>query len=353
MKRSIALITICICLPLIARARAEPPRAALIVGNSTYGSFPAVPACARSANAIAAVLRARGFDVTERADASTGGIDAGISEFSSHLGDGGGAAVIYVCGYGTDYNDRTFVLPSTARITRPTDVLTQGVLAKSLLDTVGRKPLAGALVVFDLTPQPDAPPKLGLEALTGLPMKDEVAVIAAASAISGDKPTPLAAALTTELSKPVVRTDALLAGVRALLGASPPTILAVRNPARPDFLVGAPPAVKPPPLAPVVIAVPPPPVVPPVAPPVGPPTEQPPAPPRAQSELLPDEGLMTEFHRRTVQSALNTLGYYSFAVDGKFGPETRAAIRRFQHEIRVEMTGHLTSAEANRLIGNR
>ena len=62
---------------------------------------------------------------------------------------------------------------------------------------------------------------------------------------------------------------------------------------------------------------------------------------------------MTEADRRRVQAALGTLGYYSDRVDGRFGPGTRAAIRRFQFEMRAEMTGVLTAEQASRLVAGR
>jgi peptidoglycan hydrolase-like protein with peptidoglycan-binding domain len=68
---------------------------------------------------------------------------------------------------------------------------------------------------------------------------------------------------------------------------------------------------------------------------------------------MPAEAAMTEFDRRTVQSVLLRLGYYDRAVDAVFGPETRAAIRRYQHEIGSEMTGFLTAEQATRLVNSR
>jgi peptidoglycan hydrolase-like protein with peptidoglycan-binding domain len=60
---------------------------------------------------------------------------------------------------------------------------------------------------------------------------------------------------------------------------------------------------------------------------------------------------MTDADRRRVQTTLARLGYYDGQVDGIFGPDTRAAIRRFQHEIHGEMTGRLTAEQATRLVG--
>src|SRR5262249_5560346 len=117
---------------LLPAARAEPLRAALIVGNANYASLPAVVGCGRSANAVSAAMRALNFQITERQDASTGGIDAGMGEFADRISNGKGPGFIYICGYATDFNNRTFLLPTTARIGRPSDVITQGVLAKSM-----------------------------------------------------------------------------------------------------------------------------------------------------------------------------------------------------------------------------
>src|SRR4051794_38612783 len=135
-----AAIAMAPALLLSTGGQAEPARSALVLGNGTYAALPGIPGCARSANAVAAALRGAGLNVTERQDASTGGLDAGIGEFSQHLTEGKGAAFIYACAYATDFNNRTFLLPTTARITRPTDALTQGVLAKSMLATVSRDP---------------------------------------------------------------------------------------------------------------------------------------------------------------------------------------------------------------------
>jgi peptidoglycan hydrolase-like protein with peptidoglycan-binding domain len=65
---------------------------------------------------------------------------------------------------------------------------------------------------------------------------------------------------------------------------------------------------------------------------------------------MPDESSMSKADRLRVQDKLHHLGYYKWHVDGVFGPLTRAAIRRFQHDIGAEMTGRLTAEEASRLI---
>jgi len=69
--------------------------------------------------------------------------------------------------------------------------------------------------------------------------------------------------------------------------------------------------------------------------------------------ILPDEPDMTDADRRRVQQALAAIGYYVGAPDGQFGPNTRAAIRRFQFEIGAAMTGTLSAAQASRLVAGR
>jgi hypothetical protein len=314
-------------------ARAEPPRAGLVVGNATYGSLPAIPGCRKSANTISAALRALGFQVTERLDASTGGVDAGISELADHLAGGASTGFIYICGYATDFNDRTFVLPTTARIDRPSDVLTQGTLAKAMFGPMTRDPATVGVVVFDLVPKPDGPSKSALDALAALPVPAGVGIIAANETASADSPTPLATALVGGLLGSPVRTEGLLAAIRSKF---PGATVAIHMPAAPGYLAGAPPPVQPPPPAVVTPQVAPPPPAPTVA--------------ALPGEKLPDEAMMTDPERRVVQTALAHLGYYDAQIDGVFGPETRAAIRRYQHEIGGEITGRITADQATRLV---
>jgi hypothetical protein len=325
--------------------RAEPPRAALIIGSANYASLPSIVGCGRSANAVSAALRALNFQISERQDASTGGIDAGMGEFADRVTNGKGPGFVYICGYATDFNNRTFLLPTTARIGRPSDVITQGVLAKSMLTTVSRDPATVAVVVFDLIPQPGQqpgpPPRIDLDVLANTAVPEGVAIIAATEATTTQGPTPVAAALVAALSGPDVRTDGVIASLRAKLAGNPATQVAWHPPAHPGFLAGGPPP-------PVALSAPPPP---PVAQPVAPPAAAPVA--AAPSTPMPAEAAMTEFDRRTVQSVLLRLGYYDRAVDAVFGPETRAAIRRYQHEIGSEMTGFLTAEQATRLVNSR
>jgi hypothetical protein len=311
-----------ICLPMPAARSAQPAREALVLGNGTYSALPQLSACLLSAHAVAAALRTQGFDVVEREDVSSGGADAAIGEFAQELAAApGAAAFVYSCGYATSFNDRSFLLPVSARITRPADVLTQGILIKSLLDAVAHGGAGPSFVALDAVPTPDGPAALPVQ--SDLP--DSLGVIVVSQPKPPDAPTPLAAALVADLRTPQVQTGSLLTDLRQQLGNSKALALSVVHPpAAPGYLVGAP---RPAPAA----------------------ATAPPAPPAT----LPADEQMSETDRRRVQTALARLGYYDGKVDGIFGPDSRAAIRRYQHELGADMSGRLTAAQASRLVAGQ
>jgi hypothetical protein len=308
--------------------RAAPAREALVIGNGTYTSLPPQPACLRSAHAVAMALRNAGFDVVENEDATSGGIDAAIGAFSKKLAEAPDtAAVIYACAYAAVLNDRPFLLPVSARITRPADVLTQGVLAKSLIDALVRGNAGASVFALDVVPAPGTPAALGLDALAQTALPDQLGLIAASQNSPPEAPTPLASLLVASLKESVVQVGSMLSAIQQQLGTNRSvTLAAVHQPARPGYLVGAAPA------APAAAAA---------------------TPAVAPTASLPADEEMADSDRRRVQASLAKLGYYDGRVDGVFGPETRAAIRRYQHELGADMTGRLTAAQATRLAAGQ
>ncbi len=323
-------------------AGAAPAHEALVIGSGTYSSLPAIPGCLQSAHAVAAALTAVGFNVVEREDASSGGTDAAIGEFAKRLTAApGSVAVVYACAYTTAFNDRPFLLPVTANITRPTDVLTQGVLAKSLLDPLVRNGAGAALLALDLVTTPGATGgTAGLDALAQGALPEGLGIIAASQANLSNAPTPLATSMVASLKGTEVQVAPLLATLQQQIGPNRGvTLAALHPPSAPAYLVGAP---APPPL-PSAQAVP---------VPVAPPATAAPTPPPASPQIrLPADEDMSDADRRRMQAALARLGYYAGQVDGIFGPDTRAAIRRYQHELGAPMTGRLTEDQANKLAG--
>jgi hypothetical protein len=329
-------VTLLMCRPLhAAPAGVAPVGVALVVGNADYTSLPTLPGCLLSARGIAAALKVQNYDVLDNQNLAIGQMDAAISALAKHLAATKGVpVVVYVCGYAADFNGRLFLLPVSAVPARPSDVLSQGMLAKVLIDTLARAGVTTALTVLDVLPVPGASGALPLETLDQPGRPPGVALLGAIES-AGDAPTPLATTLIPLLRESRVAIPALFDAVQSRIGALRTVSLALRQPGTGSgILVGAPP------VAPAPAAVMAAPVFAPAAPPVV----------KAPAPTLPDEAEMTDADRRDVQAALARLGYYGGKVDGIFGPDTRAAIRRFQHEIQMPMTGQLTERQANRLI---
>jgi hypothetical protein len=299
---------------------------ALVIAEASYTALPALPGCAVSAHAVASALRGLGFSVDEQVDASSGALYAAIGRLTAD-----NPVFVYVCSYVSGFEDRPFVLPVSASISRPADVLTQGLLAKTLLSAAASGKPAGMLAI-DAVPTPGGPSVLPLDALTPSALPETLGLIAAANRSPGSTPTPLAAALVGSLHGPAAESAKVLAAVQQQLAAQTTvSVAALHVPSAGVFLASAP--IPPVPMPPV-------------------PAVAPAETAAAAPESLPDEDQMTFAQRLVIQRALAHLGYYDAAADGVFGPETRAAIRRWQHEVHAPLTGHLTANEAGKLASS-
>jgi putative peptidoglycan binding protein/caspase domain-containing protein len=310
--------------------RSEPLRIALVIANGPYANFPATARCAPSAAAARDGLRAKGFEIIERSNLGRGEFDTAIGMLARRVAASPPAiAAFYYCGYAAEFNNRSFLLPVSAVLARDNDVLTQGILVKSVVDSLRRAPDSAGLVVLDVFAPPNAPAgKMG--ALAEQLPASSFAVVAAGNDGPGDGATAAAVALRDELAEGGASLSGVLAGLRRRLAKEAVTA---------QFIAATGDA--------ALAAAPPPP--PPVAAPA-PPVAAPAPPPPKQQTVMVDEDHMTEGDRRQVQTVLANIGYYSGRIDGTFGPETRAAIRRYQFEIKAELTGRLTAEQATRLV---
>ncbi|QQS13615.1 MAG: peptidoglycan-binding protein [Rhodospirillales bacterium] len=358
-------------LAIPAPAAAQTARIALVIGNGAYTTLPPAPACGPAAKAMADKLRAVGYDVVTRTDVTTGSFDAAVGDFSARLAKAPGAtAFIYVCARGASLNDRAFLLPVSVTLERPTDVFTQGILAKTLYDTLVRGKAGTAVVALDVAPQAGGAKPAGFDTVAQAAAIDGLAAITVIQSGADTTGTLLAQALVALLGRPTLDNGALVSAVQELLGTGSSTSIAVaRAPKVAGPLVGQsapPPAAAtqpaPAPTQPAATptqpaATPPPPPPTPAAastPPATAPTPAPAAPPApAAAPLGPEEHAMTLEDRRKVQEALGRLGYYAAPVDGVFGGDTRAAIRRYQMQLMEQPTGRLTPEQAGRLLSAR
>ena len=335
-------------------ANAEPLRIALIVGNAHYATLPELTSCTASAAAVRDALRAKGFEIIERSDLGRGQFDAAIGTLARRAAASPPAiAALYYCGYALEFNGRSFLLPVSASIARDNDILTQGIISKSLVDSLGHAAESAGFVLLDAF-QPPGASASGMARLVEQIRPGPYAVIGAANEAGSKGPTAAAQAVRDELASDKITLERFVRGVRVqlakassvaayVIAATGPTAYLAGAPAEPAVPAASPEAAATPPPVPAAVQPPPPEPRPAAAPP------PPPAPPL---RIMVGEDHMSDPDRRLIQAALATMGYYSGRIDGLFGPETRAAIRRFQFEIKAELTGYLTAEQATKLVNS-
>ena len=193
-------------------------------------------------------LKAKGFEVVERSDVRRGEFDAAIGALAKRTAASPpSVAVLYYCGYALEFNGRSFLLPAAANITRDNDVLTQGLISKSLVDSLARVGDSTGVVLLDGF-QPPGAPATGLARLGEQIQPGSFAVIGANNDAAAQGPTAAAQALRGQMTGDEVSLEKFVGGMRSELakgGAGAAFFVAATG--RPSFLVGG----KPPP-APVL-----------------------------------------------------------------------------------------------------
>src|SRR5262245_55733259 len=238
----------CLVVPLLgffglcwnaSAAHSEPLRTALIISNAQYADLPPLPRCTASAAVVRDALKAKGFELVERNDVRRGEFDAAIGALAKRTAASPpSVAVLYYCGYAREFNGRPFLLPAAANITRDNDVLTQGLIAKSLVDSVARVGDSSGVVLLDAF-QPPETPATGLAKLGEQIQPGSFAVIGVNNDAAAQGPTPAALALRGQMTGEEVSLDKFVTGLRAEFakgGAGTPVIVAATG--RPSFLVG-------------------------------------------------------------------------------------------------------------------
>ncbi len=291
---------------------------ALVIGNGAYTGLPAISNCVTSAHVVTAALQRAGFTVKEQVNESNGRMGAAVSDFADALAAvPDGTAVLYSCGYAVGFDGRVFLLPVSATLERDTDALTQGLAGKFPVNTIVRSKAKAGLVLLDTIAAPGsgAIPFAGLVDPAAMDDTGFVAVTSAKAPTQG--PSTMAAALSAAFVQPNVDVKATVQALRnALTGPSAASLVAF-EPAQPAYLVGAASAL--------------------VAPAVPDPAAATPA-------------VLNPAERRRAQLSLQRLGYFQGRVNGTVGPDTTAAIRRYQADSGVPSTGQLTAEQASRLL---
>jgi uncharacterized caspase-like protein len=122
---------------------------ALVIGNAGYReeNVPLRQA-AQDARAMAAELRARGFDVTLAENLTKQGMFDAFSSFAAKI-EPGATALVFFSGYGIQSGRQTYLIPVSADIWREDDVRRDGLALDPLLADLDAHGAAAKLVVID------------------------------------------------------------------------------------------------------------------------------------------------------------------------------------------------------------
>ncbi|AXL48809.1 hypothetical protein DSC91_000363 [Paraburkholderia caffeinilytica] len=129
----------------------QPARIALVIGNGAYGDHagPLADNAPRDAEAMRDALRARGFDVIMRTDATPRQMRQAIGEFHRRLQEGG-VGLFYFAGHGIQIGRQTLLVPAGLDASAPARLVSEGGDLDSVLQAM-RASRAGALnlVILD------------------------------------------------------------------------------------------------------------------------------------------------------------------------------------------------------------
>ncbi|CAE6771003.1 Hercynine oxygenase [Paraburkholderia domus] len=131
-------------------ANTQPARVALVVGNDTYidHADPVRGNAPRDAEAMRDALRARGFDVILRTNATPPQMWQAISEFRRRL-QAGGIGLFYFAGHGIQIGPQTLLVPAGLDARAPARLISEGVDLATVLRAM-QAPRADALNVVIL-----------------------------------------------------------------------------------------------------------------------------------------------------------------------------------------------------------
>ncbi|MDR7125338.1 caspase family protein [Pseudotabrizicola sp. 4114] len=115
------VVVIAVLMTVLAlAAHAAPERRALVIGNDSYESLPALKKARNDAQAIAGTLQSLGFGVTALTDADRRAMTRGVSDLASAI-QPGDEVLFYFAGHGVEVQGRNYLLPADAPAARPGD----------------------------------------------------------------------------------------------------------------------------------------------------------------------------------------------------------------------------------------
>ncbi len=134
----------------VAHAAPVERRIALVIGNANYQSQPLITP-ANDAGLIAQTLQASGFDVVGARDVDADTLRHALRDFVDKAASSGPdtVALVYIAGYGLQYEGENYIVPVDARIERDIDVPIQAVRLSDYIRPLNATPLRLRMVVID------------------------------------------------------------------------------------------------------------------------------------------------------------------------------------------------------------
>lgn len=130
-----------------AEAPASQRRIALVIGNAAYAGYP-LRNPVNDARAMAAKLRALGFDVTEKENVDGLDLKVAIDTFGDRL-KAGGVGLFYYSGHGAQFRGQNYLIPVDARLTNAVYAENSSVPAQQVLDDMARAGNTLNIVILD------------------------------------------------------------------------------------------------------------------------------------------------------------------------------------------------------------
>jgi WD40 repeat protein len=204
----------------ITGERPHEPRLALVIGNAGYGDGASLTDPADDAAAVAAQLRALGFEVIEKENATRAQMQQLSLDFASRLRPGG-VALFYYAGHGMQLNGANYLLPVDADMPDETGLPSGGYEVDALLETLEAAKSRLNIVILDACR--DSPIPHTVSGLAQLPPRTgTIFALSAQPSATTDEPRAGRSLYTTQLlqalSEPGLRIADVLKQVRIEVG---------------------------------------------------------------------------------------------------------------------------------------
>jgi hypothetical protein len=126
-------------------------RVALVIGNSNYRNAPQLPNPGSDAQAMAQFLNSAGFEVIAATDLTQNDMIRVVQDFSAKVSARGPntVAMIYYAGHGVQLAGENYLVPVDARISTPSDLVSNSVRLVDVMATLETIPSRMRIVVLD------------------------------------------------------------------------------------------------------------------------------------------------------------------------------------------------------------